>query len=347
MEEKLSEKKQILERLKEKRIGKEIQYKEPKVSVIIPAYNVSETIADTLDSIFAQTFESFEVIIINDGSKDTEKLEEVLEPYFDKIVYGRQKNGGASSARNLAICLSRGELMAFLDGDDFWYPNFLEKQVDFLEKNNLDMVYCDAELFGDNFYKGKTYMETTPSNGEVNPISLINTKCNVITSGTMVRKAKLAEVGLFDHGAPRAQDFDLWLRLAKSGAKIDYQKDVLIKYRVSSDSLSGTNVQRAERNITILNFVNKKYEFTLEEQKVLDNQIILCEAEAELERGKFSLVNGNYAEAEEHIAKANAYYRKPKLAFLKFLIKFSPSLTLKLFKKFRPQEFSFISHGKV
>jgi teichuronic acid biosynthesis glycosyltransferase TuaG len=347
MHETLSEKTKILQRLVETKIGKETVGKTPQVSIIIPAYNVSETITETLDSIFAQTFQQFEVVLVNDGSRDTAKLEKVLADYFDKIIYGRQENGGCSSARNAAIALSHGELFAFLDGDDLWFPDCLEKQLQFLEEHNLDMVYCDAELFGDNFYKGKTYMETTPSNGEVNPISLINTNCNVITSGTMVRKEKLAEVGLFDPGATRAQDFDLWLRLAKNGARIGYQREILIKYRVASNSLSGTNVQRTERNITILNFVNKKYDFTAEEQKVLDDQIVLCEAEAELERGKLSLIKGRYAEARDHFAKANAYYRKPKLALLSFLINLSPELTLKLFKKFRPEEFSFISHGKV
>ncbi len=342
MEEKLSESSKVLERLEETRIGKDVLSDEPKISVIIPAYNISEFIAETLDSVFQQTYKNFEVIIVNDGSKDTEKLEKVLENYFDKIIYARQKNSGASEARNAAICLSRGELIAFLDGDDIWFPNCLEKQVEFIEENKLDMVYCDAELFGDNFFDGKTYMETTPSNGEVSPISLLNATCNVITSGTMVTRKILSEVNLFDTRSIRAQDFDLWFRIAKNGAKIGYQRDVLIKYRVSSKSLSGSNIQRAERNITILNLINNKYDFTPEEQKVWEHQLEFSEAEVELEKGKFELIEGNYSEAVKHIEKANKYYRKPKLIILKWLLKISPTLTLKLFKKFRPAEFSFI-----
>lgn len=342
MEEKLSESEKVLERLEETRIGKDVLSNEPKVSVIIPAYNISEFIAETLDSVLAQTFKDFEIVVVNDGSKDTLELEKVLEKYYNQIIYARQKNCGASQARNAAICLSRGELIAFLDGDDIWFPNCLEQQVKFIEKNNFDMIYADAELFGDNFFEGKTYMETTPSDGEVNPISLLNGTCNVITSGTIVQRKKLGEVNLFDTNAKRAQDFDLWFRLAKNGAKIGYQRDVLIKYRVSSTSLSGSNVQRAERNISILNLIKDKYEFDAEEQKVWENQMAFSEAEVELEKGKCSLVEGKYVEASKHFAKANKFYRKPKLTILRFLLAISPALTLKLFKKLRPSEFSFI-----
>lgn len=346
MEEKLSDSSKILERLEETKIGKDVLIGDVKVSVIIPAYNISGFIAATLDSVFAQTYRNFEVIIVNDGSEDTENLEKVLKPYLEKIIYGRQKNSGASKARNAAICLSRGELIAFLDGDDLWFPDYLAEQVEFLEENKLDMVYCDAELFGDNFLGGKTYMETTPSHGEVNPISLINAKCNVITSGTLVSREKLSEVNLFDPRAIRAQDFDLWFRLAKDGAKIAYQCQSLIKYRVSSNSLSGSNVQRAERNIMILNFIRDKYEFTPNEKKAWQKQVTFSEAEVELEKGKFNLIKGNYREAQKQIARANLYYRKPKLSILKIFLKICPRLTLKLFKKFRPNEFSFISPDK-
>src|ERR1700730_1568273 len=97
----------------------------PTVSVIIPAYNTALYIVETLDSVFAQTFRDFEVILINDGSPDTDKLEQVIEPYRERIVYLKQKNGGPSAARNAGIGWSRGEYIAFLDSDDSWLPQYL------------------------------------------------------------------------------------------------------------------------------------------------------------------------------------------------------------------------------
>jgi glycosyltransferase involved in cell wall biosynthesis len=101
----------------------------PLVSVIIPAYDVAEFIGEALDSVFAQTFTDYEVIVINDGSPDTAKLERALAPYLSRIVYLKQENRGVSAARNTGINAARGSLIAFLDGDDVWLPNYLEVQV--------------------------------------------------------------------------------------------------------------------------------------------------------------------------------------------------------------------------
>jgi glycosyltransferase involved in cell wall biosynthesis len=191
----------------------------PRVSVVIPVYNIAPFVKETLDSVFAQTYNNFEVIIINDGSTDTEALEAALAPYFDRLVYAKQENSGASQARNAAICLSKGDYLAFLDGDDIWLPDFLSSQVEYLEKNNLDMVYCDAELFGEPLFEGEKYTRTSPSRGAVTTESLIgDAECNVITSGTVLKKDWVVRLNMFDTELRRMQDFDLWYRLAKRGA---------------------------------------------------------------------------------------------------------------------------------
>ena len=342
MEEKLSDSLAILDRLTEKRVGKNILSETPEVSVIIPAYNIATTVFETLDSVLSQTFKSFEIVLVNDGSKDTAELEDALKPYFDNIVYGKQENLGASAARNLAISMSRGGLLAFLDGDDIWFPKFLESQVKALEEKDLEMIYCDAKFFGENFTKGECYSDKSPSVGEVNPISLIVATVNVITSGTILKRNVLERFGMFDPESVRAQDFDLWFRLAKNGVKIGYQKKVLLKYRVSSESLSGNNVERAERNVTILELLRDKYEFTSEESQAIENQLTVSRAELELETGKAHLMKGEYEEAKEYFKKANKFYQKPKLSIVNLLMNVSPKLVVYLFKNIRPMESSFI-----
>ena len=315
----------------------------PVVSVIIPAYNISRMIAATLASVFAQTFRAFEVVVVNDGSPDTIELVKALAPFFDQIVYAEQINAGASTARNLAICLSRGNLLAFLDGDDLWMPEFLASQIEFLEQNNLDMVYCDADLFGETVKPGETFMRNSPSSGAVTPGKLISGKCNVITSGTILRREKLAESEMFDTSLKRMQDFDLWFRLAKLGAKIGYQKKILVKYRVSNTSLSGTNVERARRNISALKVIRDKYKLNAEEKLTWTGQMILSEAEYELEQGKFSLTQKDYSQAQKHFKTANRYFRNPKISAITFFLQIAPGMTLSLFKKLRPSEYSFIA----
>lgn len=343
MQEKISDCPNILARLTEKRIGEKVAPAAPKVSVIIPVYDIAAYIAETLDSVFAQTFDDYEVILVNDGSTDTEELKAALAPFSERIVYAGQANLGASQARNAAICLARGELLAFLDGDDVWLPEFLASQIDYLEKNNLEMVYCDALIFGAQLFAGRTFMQDAPSSGAVTTTSLISTECNVITSGTVIKRELMVKFDMFDTSLPRTQDFDLWFRLAKHGARIGYQREVLLKYRVRPHSLSGTNVQRSERSVWSMEIIHEKYELDAVEQKAWEKQIASCRAELELEKGKLCLIQGDFADAKAHLAEANKFYRKPKLFVINFLMRFSPRLTVRLFKKMRPTEYSFIS----
>ena len=324
----------------EKRSGANILPSVPQVSVIIPAYNCAEFIADTLDSVFSQTFKNYEIILVNDGSPDSEKLEKALLPYFNKIVYLKQKNSGAAAARNTAIKNARGEFLAFLDSDDIWLPGYLETQVDAIVAKNCEMIYADAALFGNLVGKSKTFMEDCPSNGEVTTESLISGVCNVINSGTVIRRKNVLEVGLLDENLPRnaSEDFDLWFRVARSGAKIEYQKKILLKYRVHEQSLSGNVLQRCERAVLVLKLLETKYRLTESEREILESQTKVALAELQIEKGKFNLARENFALARANFREGNQHFRKFKYSLLTWLLIISPKLILKFFTKARPTE---------
>src|SRR5690242_14802421 len=120
----------------------------PRVSVIIPAYNAAAFIGETLDSVYAQTFNNFEIIVVNDGSPDTEALEQKLSSYPAKLRYLKQANQGAAAARNTGPRAAIGEFVAFLDADDTWLPQFLEKQVALLDNAPADVVWADSLIRG-------------------------------------------------------------------------------------------------------------------------------------------------------------------------------------------------------
>lgn len=305
----------------------------PKVSVIIPAYMIADFIAESLQSVFAQSFTDFEVVVVNDGSPDTAEFECAIEPFRDRIVYLKQENRGAASARNAAIRAARGEIVAFLDGDDFWLPEFLAAQVEFLEKNNLDLVYADAEFFGEDVPVGNTYMQFSKSNGAVTTESLINWECNVITSGTIARREAVVAAGLFDESPifRRGQDFEMWFRLAKRGAKLGFQSRVLLKYRVRAGSLTGNHVQLAERNVTALEGIKAKFDFTESENAAWERQFKIASAMLNVEKGKSQIINGDFAAARQSFAAANRFYRKPKLFFVSLILKFAPGLLQRFF----------------
>src|SRR5882672_7637161 len=103
----------------------------PQVSVIIPVFNAAATAAGPSESVLRQTFEDYEIIVVDDGS--TDRTSQVLGRYQDRIQMIRRPNGGISAARNSGVAVSRGDYLAFLDGDDLWVPDFLNRTVAELE----------------------------------------------------------------------------------------------------------------------------------------------------------------------------------------------------------------------
>src|SRR5215216_2594972 len=241
----------------------------PTVSVIIPAYNAAKFIGETLDAVFAQTFSSREVIVINDGSLDTDELERELKRYPEGLHYIKQENRGAAAARNTGLRAAAGEFVAFLDADDTWLPNFLEKQLDLLKRKKVDLVYADALLTGESPLAGRTYMELEPSRGKVTPESLLGIRVAVLTSTVVARKKPILEVGLFDETFRRGQDFDLWLRLAKAGARFAYRREVLAHHRIVETGLSGNALSQLERTLAVLEAVKSKEVLTASEEAAL------------------------------------------------------------------------------
>ena len=305
-----------------------------KVSVIIPAYNTAAYIAETLDSVFTQTYTNYEVIVINDGSPHTKALEAALETYRDRIIYLKQENQGAGPARNTGLKASSGKLIAFLDSDDIWLPKFLESQVTFLQENKFDLVWADAYLFGIGVREGSTFMEFAPSEGEATFESLLESRCNIITSGTLARKKAILEVGGFKN-YPTAQDFDLWVRMALKGARFGYRKDILLKHRVHLKGLSGNSVKRIERELNAYNRLLETLPLNKNQVHIVECQLKRLEASLLLERGKSLLLDENYIDAKRTFKEANKYFRSIKLRAVLIMLNLFPRLLLWLFKWLR------------
>lgn len=298
----------------------------PLVSVIIPAYQVAPYISETLDSVFSQTLTEFEVIIVNDGSPDTDEFERAIAPYRERLCYVRQQNQGAGAARNRGLREACGEFVAFLDGDDIWMPNYLEKQLELLRKGGYDLVYADARLFGDTPMAGKTYMQTAPSRGAVTFISLVRNQCNVITSGVVARRLALIEAGVFNETLRNGQDFEMWARLARSGARLGYQRKVLLRYRCRRDSLSGDMMNRLARETRVYRYIADNYDLTAAEHGELARAMKLQEAALELAKGKSRLLSGRFDESRVSFERAHGVLGGWKLGAAVVMIRVAPRL---------------------
>jgi glycosyltransferase involved in cell wall biosynthesis len=128
--------------------------KSPLISVIVPAYNTSRTIAETLDSVLAQTFEDYEVVVVDDGSPDD--VAELVARSYPQVRLVRQENRGLAGARNTGIKEAKGEYVAFLDSDDVWLPRKLELQVEQIKTHpEADVFYADCYFWKDGERMGK------------------------------------------------------------------------------------------------------------------------------------------------------------------------------------------------
>ena len=297
----------------------------PQISIIIPTYNTEEFIAETLDSVFAQTFQDFEVIVVNNGSPDTDELERVIEPYKERILYFKQNNRGLAGARNEGIRHARGEYLAFLDSDDCWLPDYLASQMNiFVEIPSLDAVYTDAFHFGDPSLDGKTYMQTCPSNGPVTLESLIKEDCQVIVSCTMARKKIVADVGLFNEKFRRCEDYDLWLRILYHGGKMAFQRKVLGRYRSRPGSLSKNPIKMSTAHLVVYEKIQRTMQLSEKTRAILQQGMAKAQAHLDLETGRELLASGDFDRAKDSLTKANHFFHATKLKLAILGLQFAP-----------------------
>jgi glycosyltransferase involved in cell wall biosynthesis len=210
----------------------------PVVSVIIPVFNRSLQVKEAIDSVLAQTYEDFELIVIDDGS--TDRVQEELQCYYDRINYLRQENRGVSSARNRGIAEAKGDLIAFLDSDDLWQPAKLSVQVDFFNKHS-DALICQTEEIW--IRNGR---RVNPKNRHKKPSGMIFepslSLCLVSPSAVMMKKELFEKVGCFDETLPACEDYDLWLRVGCRYPVYLIDKPLTIKRGGHKDQLSKSPV---------------------------------------------------------------------------------------------------------
>ncbi|MEO8563675.1 MAG: glycosyltransferase [bacterium] len=306
----------------------------PVVSVVIPAYNASPYIAETLDSVFAQRFREFEVIVVNDGSPDTPALETALAPYRDRIEYIVRENGGPSAARNTAIRRARGALVAFLDGDDRWLPDCLSDQVARATANASAVVlHGDAEIIGDPLFAGKTLRQLNESDGEVDFLGLVTERCVITTSCSMVRREVLLELGLFDETLRRSEDFDLWLRIAYRGGRFDTSSHVLGQYRRNGTGTSSNEEVMADSVIAVLDKCERTLSLTPREREAIEQARRQQRATKQLIEGKRAITEGDYQRARQALRAANSVMHSRKLTLVVHGLSIAPVLVARLFTR--------------
>lgn len=223
----------------------------PLVSVIIPTYNGSRFIRETIQSVLDQTYNNLEIMVVDDGSTDDTSL--IVKSITDqRITYIQQKNAGVSPARNHGIAVSKGDYIAFLDHDDVWLPCKLEKQLSLFEQNpKVALIYSDVFIINENnFIIGKYSHKIKFFRGRI--FKELFSSCFITILTVVIKKSVFLEVGPF---LPYkiCEDYDLLLKCAAE-YPIDYIDEPLAKYRVHGSNYSKNYETEINECIEIFDF---------------------------------------------------------------------------------------------
>jgi glycosyltransferase involved in cell wall biosynthesis len=285
---------------------------DPLISVVIPAYNAAAYIGPTLDSVFAQTFTDYEVIVVNDGSPDTPAMESALAPYRGKIRYIRQENRGPSGARNRAIKDARGTYIAFLDSDDIWLPEHLARQVEALRADpTLGLAYANAVHIENDRAVDVAFDNTTQSL-PVDFDALLEERSTVSTSSAVASRQALVAAGLFDEELKRCEDYDMWLRMAYSGVRMTFSREIQIGHRLANGLAANGDLMK-QALIQVYEKTASTRALSEKQARVVREKINTISTALQFERAKQMLLDGKFDESLECLCRARALSRSWKL----------------------------------
>ncbi|TYS59959.1 glycosyltransferase family 2 protein [Sutcliffiella horikoshii] len=223
------------------------------VSVITPSYNAEKFISATIESVRTQTYTNWEMIIVDDCSKDTTR--EILKEYAEldpriKPIF-LEENSGAAVARNTALKAAQGDYVAFLDSDDLWVPHKLEKQLAFMQKNDHAFSFTAYNLMDEN---GKPLDKVIDVPKQIDYKGLLkNTIIGCLTVMIDTRKVEPLQMPLIR----TRQDFALWLKVLREGHIAYGMQEPLANYRIVEGSISSNKLKTAKRNWYVYRKIEK------------------------------------------------------------------------------------------
>jgi glycosyltransferase involved in cell wall biosynthesis len=240
------------------------------VSVIIPTYQRVKFIEEAIRSVLNQTYGNLELIVIDDGSTDgTDELLSAISAEDQRVRYSRQANAGPAAARNKGVQISNGFLIAFLDSDDTWMPDKLEKQMRVFDQDvEVCFSYCSGFFVNENGERARSFDQQWNSTRFYSAEDFLFHRVGFFfTSSAVVKKECLEKVGAFDENLEFLEDVDLWFRILVE-CKSDYIDEPLVINRRHPDNLYLTKGRGAELQFARSNFQVSQKAVDLYERRV-------------------------------------------------------------------------------
>ena len=230
------------------------EYIKGLVSVITPVYNCEKYLERTLNSVFSQTYKNIEIVLVDDQSTDNSVniIKKFQNTHPEIVYYLQPQNMGAGHARNKALELARGQYVAFLDSDDVWKSDKIEKQVNLLNDKNAGFCFTAIEMIDgeDKIIKGKRKVK------EEIDYKFLLSNTMIPTSGVMVDRKIKGDFRM--HIRRGGQDYATWLRLLRDGSKAYGINEALVGYRIDGESLSSNK----------LNSIKQIWEIQTQEERI-------------------------------------------------------------------------------
>jgi glycosyltransferase involved in cell wall biosynthesis len=265
----------------------------PTVSVIMPAYNVERYLAESIDSVLAQTYRDFEIVIVDDGSTDrTPSIAERYRRAFpDQVVLALRENRGVASARNTALGVARGAVLALLDSDDTWFPTFLAEQMDILDANP-DVAIVTANAFNRGGPRdGRPVNPVDDRRPPPNLAEILRDETATFIMSVFRREVADA-VGGFDESLRTNEDYDFWIRAALAGFRFTRNPKPLGWYRRRANSLSSNELRMIAGILRVFRKTvpscepgSRAREIAEQQVERFDIELLLAQARAALDEG--------------------------------------------------------------
>ena len=276
----------------------------PKVSICIPTYNRKDYLRETINSVFAQTYKDYEVVVVDDGS--TDGTAEMLKNTGLPVRYYRQQNSGDAAARNKLIKLAQGEFIAFVDSDDLLMHDAIDRMMKVMEAEGGETIVYGPYLRIDR--NGHVYgrFKSKQYSGYITKYLFKN--IFVYSCGSMFPKKVLEIAGGFDVSLPVCSDYDLWLRLS-------------LKYRFVALAESTFKRRRHAKNLSAISTENRMLELKVLERfyyekgggSVVPKRIAMCRLSREEYRvAVAALKEGKFQVASEYLRKSFLHRPNPK-----------------------------------
>ena len=269
----------------------------PRVAVIVPAYGVAHLLREALSSLQAQSLAEWECVVIDDGAPDDvagAAAPFLADPRFRLVA---TSNLGVSAARNRAIAESAAPLIALLDGDDLFRPDYLATIVPLLENNPvIRLATCNARIFG-AVARERLCFEDKQGSGDGRRGSLVDVldRSFGVYIGSIFRRDDFEAIGGFDTAMAQSEDLDLWVRLMQLGGDAHYVDAVLADYRVRAGSASAHADRMLMGNIKVYEIARASLPASRPEHAVVDRMIAECRAALDLEHAIDLVIDGHTA----------------------------------------------------